>query len=288
MNITNPIASIESKLFTVVEHDLISVNPDAKFLPPKTKALYKSTGGMPIGEIGKQFAFTQPNVLFDAFVDCFGEFRDLDINNLNYQETKGGSKLRFQVKVADFGFKNAVGKTDDLQTYATLTTGYDGLTKTSLSLECFRLICTNGMKVRGTTSLLSIKNVKGNIGKIESICNDMAKVVGSSTDIQKWFKHLNTVEVSEVIVQKVIKDSFGYNRATEDIGKGRLITLDDIEERIALEISRSGGNLWGLLNGITNFTNHGGRAKKDLVAHIYQDGGNAINDRAQKSVAELA
>lgn len=290
MNITNPIASIESKLFTVVEHDLVSTSDimGTTFEPPKTKALYKSTGGAPIGEIGKQFSFTQPKVLFDAFIDCFGDYKALDVNKLDYQETKGGSKVRFQVEVADFGFKNGVGKTDDLKTYATLTTGFDGLTKTSLSLECFRLICTNGMKVRGTTSLLSIKNVKGNAGKIESICNDFGKIITASDNIQDWFKHLNTVEVSEVIVQKVIKDSFGYNRATEDIGKGRLVTLDDIEARIALEIGRSGGNLWGLLNGITNYTNHGGRAKTDMIAHVYQDGGNAINDRAQRSIAGLA
>ena len=204
MNITNPIASIESKLFNVVEHQLIPNTNDGSFENPTVRGLYKHTGGKPLGVVGANFNATQPKVLFDAYVDCIGEIRDLDINQLDYQETKEGSKIRFRLKVANYGFKNGSGRRDDLDTYITLTSGYDGLTKTSLAVESYRLICS------------------------------------------------------------------------------------EIESSIALEISRSGGNLWGLLNGITHFTNHGGRKKSDLVDYVYQAGGATINDRAQKAILELS
>jgi len=293
MKISNPIDSIKSQLFTVEQHNLTSTSPDAKFEPPKTKALYKATGGAPIGEIGKNFNITQPEALFDAFIDCFGSIRSIDIDTLAYQETKGGSKIRFRVQVADFGFKNAAGKVDDLKTYATLTTGYDGLTKTSIALESFRLICTNGMRVLGTASNVAIKNVKGNAGKIESICNDMSKVLGNVDNLEEWFKYINGIDVKEVHVQKVIKESFGYNRADkEELSTARLATLDQIEKAIAHEISQSGGNLWGILNGVTQYVNHsekwGGRTKADNVDYVYQAGGAAIQDRAQAAVRQLA
>lgn len=285
--------TIENQLFEVEQHDLTCVSPDAKYERPKTKALYKATGGKPIGEIGKNFNVTQPKALLDAFVDCFGSFRTVSPDTLEYQETKGGSKIRFRVKVADFGFKNAVGKVDDLQTYATLTTGYDGLTKTSLALESYRLLCTNGMRVLGTTSNVSIKNVKGNAGKIESICKDMERVLANVDDIQEWFIYLNKIDIKEVHVQKVIKEAFGYNREEKDeISKVRLLTLDEIENAIAHEINQTGGTLWGLLNGVTQYVNHpekwNGVIKKDPIDYVYQASGAKIQDRAQKVVRELA
>ena len=288
MNITNPIASIESKLFNVVEHQLIPNTNDGNFENPTVRGLYKHTGGKPLGVVGANFNATQPKVLFDAYVDCIGEIRDLDINQLDYQETKEGSKIRFRLKVANYGFRNGSGRMDDLDTYITLTSGYDGLTKTSLAVESYRLICSNGMKVVGTTKVLGIKNVKGNAGKIESICNEMATVIGKAKGVEDYFKFLDGINVDELTVQKVIKQSFGFNRKDAEISKARLTTLDEIESSIALEISRSGGNLWGLLNGITHFTNHGGRKKSDLVDYVYQAGGATINDRAQKSILELS
>lgn len=288
MNNLNVISGIENQLFNVVELPLTPISNDAKYENPTVRGLYKDQGGKPLGVVGANFNVTQPKALFDAFIECFGEIKTLDIGTLKYQETKGGSKIRYRVQVADYGFKNAVGKTDDVKTYVTLTTGYDGLTKTSLALECFRIICTNGMRVLGTSKTLSVKNVKGNAGKIESICSDLHKVVSKTGEIQEYFKFLNSVNVKEIQVQKVIKATFGYNRKTEDISTARLATLDEIEASIALEIGRTGGNLWGLLNGITHFTNHGGRNKSDRTDYVYQAGGLRINDKAQKAIAELA
>lgn len=287
MQIENKIQKIENQLFVVEEHNLTSVSPDAKYEAPKTIALYKSTGGAPIGEIGKNFNVTQPKALFDSFIDCVGNIKEFDLDNLDYQETKGGSKIRFRTKIANFGFKNGVGKVDDLDTFITLTTGYDGLTKTSLALESYRLICSNGMKIMGTSVNVAIKNTKGNNGKIQSLCNDVAKVIAQTQDINEYFKFLNTVDVSELQKQEVIKKSFGYNRQDEELSSRTLVNLEQIEESIALEFSRTGANMWGLLNGITHYTNHGGKEKKDKIDYIYQAGGARINEKAQLAIQEL-
>ena len=221
--------------------------------------------------------------------------RDIDMSTLDYQETKGGSKIRFRIKVADYGFKNEAGKVDDLNTYLTLTAGYDGLTKVSLALESFRLICTNGMKILGTAANVAIKNTKGNLGKIQSICNDVAKVVAKNDDMTEWFKYLNTIEITEVKKQQVIEKALGYNKDTEGISPVRLLTLEEVEKSIALELSRTGSNMWGLLNGITHFTNHGEAYKtkstqaviEDRNDYVFQAGGSKINDRAQRAIMEL-
>ena len=288
MKISNPIAAIENQLFDVVEHQLIPNTNDGSFENPTVRGLYKHTGGNALGVVGANFNVTQPKALFNAYTECIGEIRDLDINNLEYQETKDGAKVRFRLKVADFGFKNGAGKSDDLNTYITLTSGYDGNTKTSLSVESYRLICSNGMRIQGTTKVLGVKNVKGNAGKIESICNEMAKVIGKVEKVEDYFKLLDGIDINELQVQKVIKDSFGYNRSDKtELSKARLTTLDEIENSIALEISRTGGNLWGLLNGITHYTNHGGRTKSDMTDYIYQAAGARINDKAQAAVNKL-
>ena len=89
MNITNPIASIESKLFNVVEHQLIPNTNDGNFENPTVRGLYKGTGGAPLGVLGKNFNVIQPKVLFDNLIKCVGEIKDLNVDSLSYRSLKG-------------------------------------------------------------------------------------------------------------------------------------------------------------------------------------------------------
>ena len=279
------IEAIKGKLFDVVKIPLIT--GVERFTNPDSFATYRTEGGAPLGVVGKDFTPTQPKLLFDEFENCLYD-TDARMQDVKYLELKGGKKIVFEAPIKTIGFKNLKGEQDEMIVKINLATGFDGLTKTSLFISCYRMVCANGMKAWRTEFAVSFKNTKGNVGKASSLCYDIAKATDQINDFEAYIQQLNRTSVDKARVEEFLFKTIGYNEAIRsELGTAKQNILNAVQESIELEFSRTGSTLWGLVNGITHYTNHVARTD-DRNDYLLVGGGLKLNDLAQKVALEMA
>jgi hypothetical protein len=297
LNGVNNLASIEEGLFDVARVPLYpptleAFNSEFKgdatdLVRPDAFAIYRTTGGDPLGYVGKDFRPTQPRELFTQFVECLKEVDGIDLNKVRYRELKEGAKIQFSVSLQSITFRNRAKVGDDIETRLVITTGFDGFTKTTLNLETLRLICINGMTALKSHAKVSFKNTKGNFGKLGIACEQVSKVASRVTEFKELFIQFDSREVTKKEVDDYVKAVFGYSNAErEELGTAKTKRLDAIMTSFDLEMSRSGNTVWGMLNGVTHFTNHVAdtRNRED---YVFSGGGLLLNNKAQAEAINL-
>lgn len=256
------------------------------FNSPDSYGVYKTTGGSPLGVVGKDYTPTQPKFLYDNFQACLVS-KEIDDSQMKFREIKGGRKIIISSPVQQFEFKNQAKKGDVLSFEVALSTGYDGRTVTSMFINVERLICTNGMKAINTEFQVSFKNVKGNIGKANMLCEDIDASIRGIDSLKETYKALSQREISAKEQRQYILDVTGMDvNQYADYTKRKQSVLDQINESVAIEMKDAGSTAWALLNGITRYTNHMANfASKD--DYIYADTGMFMNNRAQQHALQF-
>lgn len=299
----NHVEAIKAQLFDVINVPLFTNQP--KFETPEHGmfSIYKTTGGMPLSStraMSKDYTPQQPSFLFDSFVQCLIDNTSADLSKIKYHEMKDGAKIRFEVPVGTVAFKNLRGKMDESVLSLNIQTGFDGNTSTSLYLSLYRLICANGMKANVTEFKSSFKNTIGNVGKLSLLCDDVTKAIDGQNGLTEIITKLNSVTIDTKRKNEFIKNVLGYSlKDKEELTTRKRNILQSIEESMALEISRSGGNLWGLLNGITHYTNHGVKTfdaatqtaeqhQATVNQYVFSETGEKLNDKAFQVALAMA
>ena len=283
------VEAIKSQLFEVINVPLFT-NQDL-FTPPNAFGIYKTTGGEPFGVLGKDYAPQQPTALFDSFIECLVTNTDADLSKIKYHEMKGGAKIRFEVPLKTIGFTNKQGKQDESVISLNIQTGYDGNTATSLYLSMLRLVCTNGMKANFTEFNSKFKNTIGNVGKVQLLCDDVTKAVDSCDKLEEALGVLRSKTIDTKRKNEFIERVMGIKVADRDsLTVRKRNILQRVEESMAIEIARSGGTLWGLVNGITHYTNHGfeGRTQDQVNEYVYSQTGERTNKKAFEVALAMA
>lgn len=275
---------ISSKIFDV---EKIQLKPSIDgYDTPESFGVYNTTTKKCLGVVGSQYSPTQPAELMSNFIDCL-DANNVDFENLKYTELKGGSKVLFSSPYKTISFKNIRGVEDESIISINLQTGYDGLTKTSLYLSMYRLICTNGMKANRTEFTTSFKNTSGNKHKINNICADVAKSINMFNDLESMILHLNSVSVNQLAVKNFLHELTGTNIDKKSEESTRALNIyNDMLRSIDIEFKRTGASAWGLLNGITYYTNHVANAE-NRQDYILVDKGETLNRKAQELVLKL-
>lgn len=276
------VQTIENQLFNVVKMPLYT-GVDDKFTIENGFGLFKESGGNQLGIVGKDFNASQPKAIFEAFCDASLQ-SGFDIDKLNYFEMKEGKKIRFSIPIAKVSFKNVRGVEDTTNVILNVQTGFDGNTATSLYLETYRLICTNGMKKTFTEFKAKFRNTNGNEGKIAGMLADVTKCVSQVEKLEEMYIRLNDVKVNQKAVDKYIQAVFGYDLTKyAELGKQSIEIVDKVKECIEWEFKNTGATAFGLFNGITHYTNHfaKGHENKD---YLFTEQGARTNDKALKEI----
>jgi hypothetical protein len=281
---TNNLETICSQLFDVQKVQLMPTIEG--YATPESFGIYNTTNKQCLGVVGSQYTPTQPSELMSNFIDCLGS-NNVGFENLQYKELKQGSKIVFSSPYKTIGFKNIRGIQDESIININLQTGYDGLTKTSLYLSMYRLICKNGMKANATEFTASFKNTQGNKSKINNICADVAKSLNMFNDLESLIKHLNSVPVTQLAVKNFLFNLTNINIDKKEEESTRSLNIyNDLLHSIEIEFARTGASAWGLLNGVTYYTNHVATAE-NRQDYILVDRGEAMNRKAQELVNRM-
>ena len=253
---------------------------------PESYGVYNTTNGKCLGVVGSQYTPTQPSELMSNFIDCL-DSNNVDLDKLSYSELKGGSKVLFASPYKTISFKNIRGIQDESIISINLQTGYDGLTKTSLYLSMYRLICSNGMKANRTEFTTSFKNTQGNKGRINNICNDVAKSMNMFNDLESMILHLNSVPINQLSIKNFLHELTGINIDKKEEESTRSLNIyNELLHSIDIEFNRAGASAWGLLNGVTYYTNHVANAE-NRQDYILIDKGETLNRKAQDLVLSI-
>lgn len=287
-NESKRIAAIQAKLFDVVKLaapaptlDQFERPNDGRFLAPEDLFhTYKNTGGKPLGTVGSDYTPQQPKVLFNSFLNGIIDHDTLTTDGINYYEMAGGSKVRFTVPIGMVSFKNIAGQQDESVVTLNFKTGFDGKTTTSMYLSTLRLICTNGMKKTFTEEICKFRNTSGNKDKAINLIEDIQTQMKNLKSLEEMYLHLNKVKVNAEQTKKFVSDVTGYDlKDKENFSTRKLNIVTNILESIDTEFARTGKSAYGLLQGITHYTNHkaSGHANPDYI-HLAQ--GQKMNDKA--------
>lgn len=280
----NVIESIQEKLFDV---KLLQLHPNVEgFNSPDNFGVYKTTGGESLGVVGNTYKPVNAKQVFASLTESLID-NNIGLSELKYETMKDDRKIRFSVPIKTISFKNPTGLEDETIISLNLQTGFDGRTKTSLYLSSYRLICLNGMKIRKTEFSVAIRNTKGNTGKIECLTKDVVKIISSANNYEELMVTMNETEVTKKQQNEYIKNVFGMEaKDYKEWSTKKQNQFDAINRSVGLELDRTGRTVFGLLNGITHYTNHVASAKNRLD-YILVDSGRVINENAQKFAMQL-
>lgn len=254
------------------------------FDSPDAFGTFKNTGGTALGIVGKDFEPTQPLFMLDNFVESLLE-ANADLNTLTYTELKGGKRIMLSANIGTFQYTNLKGFKDEMISKINICTGYDGYTKSSMFLSTYRMVCANGMKAWKTDFNVAFKNTRGNVGKANLLCNDVAKAIYSQAEYKEFLTALTQKQITTRQHNEYIKKVTGLDAKeySEMSTRSRNI-FDKINEAVAIEQQNAGNTAWALLNGITRYTNHMVKhTQTDKIDYIYADKGSKMNDVAQET-----
>lgn len=289
----NHLEAIKAKFFDVIK---VQLHPNIEgFKSPEAFGIYKGTGGTPLSVMGKDFVPMQQHEFLNSIIHTVFECgADLDLETLEFKEFMGGRKIEFSIKLQPLAFVNSAGRYDETENKLVFSTSYDGSKSNTIALYTYRQICSNGMMGWGLENILKGKNTVGGKAKILTYCDEVSKIVAETREFNQRLQNLDLVKVGKAEVEAFKLKLLGYNKETlaksEKPETKKLNILDRINESIELEFSRTGATAFGLLQGVTHYTNHVANSSKTIsdeeYIRYYQ--GAKLNDNAQKLLfAEL-
>lgn len=275
--------------------------------PENTYGIYKTTGGHSLGVMGKDFTPMQPIEFYNKIIETVGEVEKLDtkykfdLNTLEFREYKGGSKIEFSISLEPLTFVNAKKLEDVTNIKLTFSTSFDGTKSNIISLYTERLVCLNGMVALNLEGYCKGRNTLNGKAKVLTFTEQLALIVTSGEKWREKMIELDKVKITKKQIEAFKLQMFGYNRQTLNAEKdpktkeikanvAKHKFLDVVEECLDIEFKRTGITAFGLLQGITYYTNHEAsrdeKISKDEYIRFFQ--GAKTNDKAQELIYAMA
>lgn len=256
------------------------------FNDPGSFGVYKSNGGDCLGVSKGSYTPVNLSMFLDVIVNSINESGvDLDVDKMEYREYRGGKKITFSVPLKKYEIASPmVG--DALESKLLFTSGFDCLTKSSLSFSTLRLWCANGAKSWKNDYALSFKNTKNNVDKYMLFTEQIIKTVTDVEDYVKFLGDLSQKTVTKDQLDNFYMAMFGINRTNyHDSHKKSQNIFDKINEAVAIEEANTGMNLFSLLNGITRYTSH---ELAEVEEDLYFGNAATINQQAHQLIYSLS
>jgi Domain of unknown function (DUF932) len=258
--------AIKANLFEVVKMPLITENSIFK-APENVFSVYRSNGGKPLSgnkSLGKDYTPMQPREFLDNIIETVRDYgANLDLSTLQFNEFCGGSKIEFRIKMHPLSFKNNKGLKDITNLEVTFSTSYDGSKSSTISLYTERLVCLNGMVRSGLEGVLKGRNTIGGKAKILSYASEVAQLVEMTEGFKQQMQKLDKIKLTKKQVEAFKLSLLGYNRQfldesdkAEGHKKQQYEILNLLDKAIQIEFERTGATAFGLLQGVTYYTNH--------------------------------
>ena len=154
------------------------------------------------------------------------------------------------------------------------------------------------MVAKGIEGYIKGRNTIGGKTKVLIFVEDIAKIINSAKNFREQMELLDKKKVTRKQIEEFKLKMFGYNKEslikeekeTDKPLKAKHNFIDAIDEAIDLEIKRTGQTLFGLLQGVTYYSNHVAQRSEQIsqAEYIRFFQGAKTNDKAQELIFEMA
>lgn len=222
------------------------------------KVLYRSDNGEALSVVSQRFQVVQPQEVLEFY-------RDLTKANGFTLETagvlKGGRKVWALAKT---NMSSRIKGNDTMNGYLLLATGCDGTLATTAQFTSIRVVCNNTLAVALANGGVAVKvphsttfdaaSVKQQLGLSSNVWDDFIY------RMKKLSERKLKIKEAEVFISQLFSDP---NRSlTNARAKQKVMALYSGNGRGA-ELSSAQGTAFGLLNAVTEFTDHERRARNN-------------------------
>lgn len=289
---SSSISAVRDQLFGVKKLQLHS-GVDG-FDSPDSYGIYKASGGKVLGVVGKVFEPIDLNLFMDSIELSITECDvELDLDKLAFNEFRGGQIVDFTLPLKPIEVKASKVVGDITKVAMYFRTGFNGKQKLEIGFKTFRLWCANGCGHWKKGIQLAWKNTKGNIPKVYTYCDEMYKVIEETQTYQEFLNALAKVEFNQKDLDKFMTKLTGYDvKEYNELTTKKRNILDRINESVAIETNDCGNTLYGLLQGVTRYTNHVAPTSTAINEgkvdeYVYFGTGATLNSRAQSLLFDV-
>tara|TARA_R110002167_G_C12522757_1_gene638350 strand:+ start:19 stop:876 length:858 start_codon:yes stop_codon:yes gene_type:complete len=215
----------------------------------------------PVAIVNKTYPLLQPSKAFD-YVDVVRNELDMSFDKAGF--TKGGRRMFVGLRKASaIEIDPKVGDVMDEVLY--FWTSFDGSTQNSFSQMLERLVCTNGMVARDVKSSTRVKHSSQMEGKLQGYVDQIEGIKEVYTETTKSINSLVNQKVTQVQAKEVVNRIFvGESKRAENI-------REEVMHRFNAGLGNRGETAWDLLNGITEYQNHGKAHRSSKESSIQEN-----------------
>jgi hypothetical protein len=283
----NNVEKVRSQLFNVMDVNVpapFSKEGSTQFEDPSTKIIYTDDGRY-LGTTGKQYESIQPSAFLDSIVQSVdGCNVDLNLDELAYQEFKGGSIINFKIPCGIIGFKNTLKKSEDVELFINLSTGFGGYQRTEAGLYAHRFVCTNGQRIVSSAIELKVKHTANMNVKAMLFCDELLSTIAKVQETKKIWQQMDSTQVT-VSTARAFAMAIAGAKKNEVLSTRKKGILDKVNQAISIEFQRTGTTAYGLMQGATYYTNHLASGHSEEYINTMQ--GKTTNELAQRLAMEL-
>ena len=235
-----------------------SLNPIADF--PNYRGVYNGDNS-PICIVNRTFPLLQPAKAFE-YVDVLKNELGMDFDKAGL--TRGGRRMFISLRKTNAVIIDPkVGDTMDEVIY--FWTGFDGSTMNSFTQMLERLVCSNGMVAMDVQSGTRVKHSKQQEGKLQNYVNEVTGIQHVYQETTDAIQRLADTKVNHKSAKEVINRLFkGESKRAENI-------REDVFSRFTNGQGNRGETAWDLLNGITEYQNHGKSHRSSRVSDVAEN-----------------
>lgn len=270
--ISENVSRIENRLFNVIDYKVPTPTPAELGLPVNTdvvdcptQVIYNNRGTY-LGEVKSSYESIQPKEFFETVLGSVAEYGDgLDLGRMTYEEFRNERVVNFKIPTEMVVFRNRVGKTEEVELFVNFETGFGGLKSTNIGLFSKRFICSNGMRIVNSELQLTARHTKRNNAKVLLWTRELGRIIEKQLQVGQLWKQLDGIDISKEQINKFLhsvvnlpKEITVQNALS---GNGSIPTrtlniLTSLQESLDVEFSRTGKSAYGLIQGVTHYTNH--------------------------------
>lgn len=262
-----------SKLAWTAEKHPLTATINGQEILTDNYGIFKSTDQFHLGTCKERYHVFQNHELAETIVEASGS---LNLTVKSGGMLQNGKKVFLQVELPSENIGNS-----GIKRYLTALNSHDGSTSIGFGTTNTVVVCRNTF-FKALQQINKIRHTQSYSERIKSAIESIKTAIKGEQELIDNFKRMSDKKIDDDyvvnLVQKIMKveDNDNSTRKANQITK--------MAQDIRTDMNIHGGNLWGLFNGITRYTNHSvvNSAKKDEYVMVGQ--GSKINELAYQEI----
>lgn len=232
---------------------------------PEQRVLYRSDTKEPLSVVSSRYQVVQP-------MDILNFYKDLtEVGGFELETAgvlKDGKKLW---ALARTGQSVALKGKDTVNGYLLLATACDGTLATTAQFTSVRVVCNNTLQIALGDSVGAVKVPHRSQFDAQAVKRQLGIAISSWDGFMARMKALSERKVSDAIAEKFLRRVLTYSptktsdRDAITVNERAIKAIDQLYagRGKGADLASASGTAWGLLNAVTEYTDHHRRARSD-------------------------